>query len=136
MDRLAAVARRFLTERSFTLIVAPALADFLFERSRGASRAGAAWVYWAVASAACEDLTSDLSSLRTFATLALLPACYYVFLFLLCAPWAFSEFGLKGTALGLVGVTALVVSLSTLSAIVCFWPAKLTEPAEHEGPRV
>jgi hypothetical protein len=130
IDRLATLAERFLTERSFTLIVAPALADYEFERARGASLATIAWVVRAMTSAACEDVANDLAGVGTFLAMALLPAFYYAFLFVLCAPWAFEDGSIKGISLSLM---VLTLSISTLSAIACFWPERIARPREPES---
>jgi hypothetical protein len=130
IDRLATIAERFLTERSFTLIVAPALADFAFERARGGPASGIAGVLWALTSAAYEDVTGDLAGVGTFVAMALLPAFYYAFLFVLCAPWAFDDGSIKGISLSLM---VLPLSISTLSAIACFWPERIVRPHEREG---
>ena len=112
------VSTRFLTERSFDLIVAPALADFEFdlaagERSRAAARAA---VLTAVIGAAWEDVVRG-GDLALFAGLVLIPVCYYSFFFILGLP--------KGMPMASGPLTALfiaVVALSLAPVLVCYWP--------------
>lgn len=127
--RLSAVAERFLSERSFSLIVAPAIADFEFERRDGVNAWLVVAVLGACASAAYEDLTSDLRTVGTFIALSLMPACYYAFLFMLCAPTSLRWRALDGLSLAFI---ALLLALSTSSAVVCYWPARLSRRAETE----
>jgi hypothetical protein len=119
---VADVSARFLTERSFELIVAPALADFEFDlatggRSRAAARAA---VLTAVIGAAWEDAVRG-GDLALFAGLVLIPVCYYTFFFLLGFPAGADR--LSTTVIMLLGLA--VVMLSVAPALVCFWPDRI-----------
>lgn len=116
--RLTAVVERVLSERTFSLIVAPALADLEFERGGRATLLQSGSVMLAVAIAVYEDLTSDLGAVLSFAGMALMPAGYYAVLFSLCLPrldWR----GLDSVSLGFL---ALVLVLSSLPTVACCWP--------------
>ena len=119
VDRLAATAERFLSRRSFDLIVAPALADLEFE-ARGFTMAGLLALCRVVAGAIYEDITSDLGQAAMFVALTLIPACYYLFLFLLCVPVR-----AKLDALSF-GLAAVVLVLSASPALACYWPEPLS----------
>jgi hypothetical protein len=122
-QQLAAFAERFLSERSFDLIVAPAIADVEFENVYPAGFGGAISVFRAVAGAAYEDITNDLRNTFTFLLLAFIPAFYYAFLFMLCLPAGLSDVVLDG---GMLLFLAGVLLLSTSSAVVCYWPERPT----------
>lgn len=128
--RVTAFGARFLSERSFTLIVAPAIADFEFDRARGIRVRGYLAVLRAVAGAAREDVARDPGGALTFLAVALLPAAYYTFLFILCLP------PLQGVAVARIVLVlgALILTLSTTTAVICFWPDPLSEPAPAETP--
>lgn len=127
---ITAMSQRFLTERSFELIVGPALADFEYDHDQSAPpwrcRQHVA-VLAAVAGAAWEDVVRG-GDLATFVGLFLIPVCYYTFFFLLGLPS-----GLDHVSSGLLtGLGVAVVTLSLAPAIVCYWPErqprKTTEP--------
>ena len=123
VTRLTAFAERFLSERSFDLIVAPAVADVQFERASGCRRGGALSVVRAIAGAMFEDITADVRNTLTFLMLAFIPALYYAFLFMLCAPAGLSTISFDSSVLAfLVGV----LLLSTSSAVICYWPERRT----------
>lgn len=126
--RITALGARFLSDRSFTLIVAPAVADFEFDRAQGRRRPSYVSVLRAMAGAAFDDVTQDASNTLTFLGVALLPAAYYTFLFILCLP------PLQGIAVTRVALVlgALILTLSTVTAIICFWPEPLSKPASSE----
>jgi hypothetical protein len=122
------LSTRFLTERSFELIVAPALADFELdlrdsERSRTAARTA---VVAAVIGAAWEDVVRG-GDLALFAGLVLIPVCYYSFFFLLGLPAGADR--LSSTVVTLFGLA--VVMLSLAPALVCFWPDR-QQPATRD----
>lgn len=119
-DRITVFSDRFLRERTFELIVAPALADFQFdvERTPGARTAHYVAVLRAVAGAVYQDLTSDS---WTFAGLALLPACYYTFLLIV-----FSDFFSAPSGFVIVGTLILLLSLGPVLA--CYWPERYAAP--------
>jgi hypothetical protein len=119
IDRTAAFARRFLSDRSFTLIVAPALADFEFGAAR--HRAGD---YVAIARALVgafwEDATADSGAL-TFLSLVSLPAAYYSVFFMVWQPAGLRAFAARGGGYVLVAILLIV---SVIPVAVCYWPDK------------
>ena len=127
VDRIAHQSERFLSARSFELIVAPALADLEFE-SDGVTAGGLLAVCRAVAGAVVDDIINDLGQAAVFLGLALIPACYYAFLFLLCMQVRVT---VDNTMLGL---GAIVVLLSMSPAIACYWPEPLSKPDSRELP--
>jgi hypothetical protein len=127
---ITTLSDRFLSERAFELIVAPALADFDYDAGgpagapQGEHRAATSAVarHAAVLSAFAGAIWDDAvrGNLWTFAGLVLIPACYYFFFFLL---------GLAGgpnrVPASLMTTLALtVLTLSLAPAIVCFWPER------------
>lgn len=113
-----AFAGRFLSDRTFQLIVVPALADLQFECNGGRLKrfANQLAVLWAVAGGLRDDVTRNSG---TFVALALLPACYYIFLFIL---W--SDFFSASAGFFSVATVALFLSLGPV--MVCFWPDRRT----------
>jgi hypothetical protein len=113
-ERVIAFSDRFLTDRTFQLIVEPALADLQFDANT--SRRGRAANYLAVLRAVAgglrEELTRDSGS---FVVLGLVPACYYTFLMIV-----FSDF--FEAAGGLLTMMTLIVVLSFGPVMACFWP--------------
>lgn len=112
--RIIAFSDRFLTNRTFDLIVAPALADLQYDGDT--TRVGRARnclaVLRAVAGGLRDDMTRDSAS---FLVLALLPTCYYTFLMIV-----FSDF--FETAGRLLTTAALIMVLSLAPVMACFWP--------------
>ena len=121
---ITALSTRFLTERSFDLIVAPALADFDMDLASGARSEAAARtaVLSALLGAVWEDAVRG-GDLARFAGLVLIPACYYTFFFLLGVPKGIN--GLSSTML--VSLSIAVITLSFAPALVCFWPDRPIE---------
>ena len=131
IDWATRVSTRFLSDRTFELIVGPALADYEYEvqsshlacpeRSRGvdAARARGA-VLRAMAGAAWADLTTD-SSTGTLLTLTLIPACYFSFMFALCAPRGVRVFTSSEAAMAFA---VAVLLLSPVPVIACCWPER------------
>ena len=123
VETITALSDRCLTERSFELIVEPALADFEYDQDRTSPRARQLAVLLAFAGAFWDDVVRG--NVWTFAGLVLIPACYYFFFFLL---------GMNGgphrmpvdlmTTLGIA-----VITLSLAPAIVCFWPERVSRAA-------
>jgi hypothetical protein len=121
VDTVTALSERWLRERTFELVVAPAIADLQFdeaaagvERARNAAAVISAFV-WGV----YEDLTSDPGSLVTFAGLTFIPAAYYTLLIVICAPLGEYPFS---TSAGRLGVGAIIVALSLGPVVACYWP--------------
>jgi hypothetical protein len=113
---------RFLAQRTFDLIVAPALADLEFEeatgrRSRMAMRA-------AVLRAILGGWRYDVArGSDTFLRLTLLSFCYYMF------PVAVSV-GIFKTWSGFFIAATAVLALSLVPVMVCVWPARRVRPTE------
>ena len=117
-SRIVAFSDRFLSQRSFELIVAPALADLEFEdeagrRSRLANRYS---VLRAVAGGVRDDVWRDSGSVFK---LALVSVCYYMFPIVV----GFSYFK---TWSDFFAVMALVLALALVPVAVCFWPERHT----------
>jgi hypothetical protein len=123
IDWATRVSTRFLSDRAFELIVGPALADYEYERQSphlaDAARARGA-VLRAMAGAAWADLTTD-SSTGTLLTLTLIPACYFSFMFALCAPRGVRVFTSSEAAIAFV---IAVLLLSPVPVIACCWPER------------
>jgi hypothetical protein len=126
-DRLVNLGQRFLSTRSFELIVAPALADVEFEH-RGVTTGSVLAVCRAFAGAVVEDVINDLGQTALFVALALIPACYYAFLVLLCLP---GRVAFDGTTLTLALLAAV---LSVSPAVACYWPDPLPKRDSQETP--
>lgn len=117
-SRIIAFSDRFLSDRSFQLVVAPALADLQFDedagrRSRLANRVA---VLKAVAGGLRLDVWRDSGTLLK---LALLSACYYTF------PLAVGIRYFKTWSEFLVAFM-LVLVLAMMPVLVCFWPERRT----------
>jgi hypothetical protein len=122
-DTVTALSERWLRDRTFELVVAPAIADLQFDdaatglrRTRNLAAVLSAFV-WGM----YEDLTSDVGSLVTFVGLTLIPACYYTLLLMICAPLGELPVGALNSRL-VVGLAILVLSLGP--AIACYWPER------------
>lgn len=117
-SRIVAFSDRFLSQRSFELIVAPALADLEFEdeagrRSRLANRYS---VLRAVAGGVRDDVWRDSGSVFK---LALLSVCYYMFPIVV-------GFNYFKTWSDFFAVMALVLALALVPVAACFWPERHT----------
>jgi predicted LPLAT superfamily acyltransferase len=111
---IGGVGTRLLSERTFDLVLAPALADYQVERR---TRSGRDWLNrFAVLLALSGALRMEAASHAvSFVTLALLPFAYDVVLLTL-----FSDFFDMDGGWRFVG--AMVVALSMVPVVVCFWP--------------
>jgi predicted LPLAT superfamily acyltransferase len=111
---IGGVGTRLLSERTFDLVLAPALADYQVERR---NRSGRDWLNrFAVLLALSGALRMEAAShAASFVTLALLPFAYDVVLLTL-----FSDFFDMDGGWRFVG--AMVVALSMVPVVVCFWP--------------
>jgi hypothetical protein len=116
--RILTFAGRFLSDRTFQLVVAPAVADLQFERSAGARQRAVnrCAVLRAVAGGMRDDLARASSGMLL---LAMLPACYYIFLLVLC----FDVFSLS-IASDFVIAAILILVLSFAPVMACFWPQR------------
>lgn len=115
-----AFAERFLSDRAFELIVVPALADLQFDeeagrRSRLANRYA---VLRAVAGGLCDDVWRE--SMSVF-KLSLLSAGYFMF------PLALGIEIFK-TWSQFFMVATLVLAMSMVPVVVCFWPERRSAP--------
>lgn len=107
---------RFMSQRSFELIVEPALADWAFEQAAGRRGriANHASVLRAIAGGVREDMRRGSSG---FLKLTLLSACYYAF------PVFVSVRIFKTWTDFLIAAT-VVLALSLAPVMVCFWPSR------------
>ena len=124
---VTALSERWLRDRTFELVVAPAIADLQFDaHATGFRRArNSAAVITAFVWGLYEDVTSDAGSLGTFALLVLIPTCYYTMLVAVCAPVRGNPFSFpvsKWGALMAIGLAAFVLSLGPV--IACYWPER------------
>jgi hypothetical protein len=114
--RITAFARRFLSTRTFELIVEPALADLQYDEAAGrrSTVANRFAVVRAVAGGVGDEFRRDALS---FFGLALVPAGYYLFMLAICLDVfrTWSEF---------FGVAVLILLLSFCPVVVCFWPRR------------
>ena len=123
-DRVLAFAARFLSDRSFRFIVAPAVADSQYERGSvaRARMVNRLAVVRAVAGGMRDDLARASSGMLL---LTLLPACYYVFLLVIC----FDVFSLRISTDFVIAATLIFV-LSFAPVVVCFWPEGQNAPID------
>jgi hypothetical protein len=121
IQRIDSLSSRFLTERSYELIVGPAIADLQHDANSGQTHSvrGQLSVLVAFAGAVYDEITAD-SGLWRIAALALIPAMYYTFLIILILPEA-GPF-LRARA----GLPLLVVgaAMSFAPVLVCCWPER------------
>jgi hypothetical protein len=131
VDAITVLSDRFLRERTFELIVAPAIADLQYNGDEAATHrlGNRLLVAYAFACAVYEEATSD-SSLLTFAALVIIPACYYTFLVMACAPPGAEWFD---TSRGRVTVGIIISVLSLGPAIACYWPERQPPRAPGEA---
>lgn len=117
-DRVVAFAERFMSDRMFRLVVEPAVADLQFEHTTRPLRRAAhrLAVLRAVGGGLRDDLTRALGGMLV---LTLLPACYYIFLLVIC----FDVLSLRLTSDFVVAATLTLV-LSFGPVMACFWPAR------------
>jgi hypothetical protein len=126
-SRIVAFADRCLSDRTRELIVAPAVADLQYEE--GAGRIGKAASRLAVLRAVSGGIREDAARhCGTFLFLALLPAGYYIFMFLMffdLSPTATTYWSADVWSVGI-----LVVILSLGPAVACFWPERQSRPVD------
>ena len=111
-----AVCDRFVSQRGFDLIVVPALADLEFEveHRRGSRMAGRIAVLRAVAGGVRHDMGHASGG---FLKLTLLSVAYYMF------PVAISV-SLFKTWVDFFVAAGIVLALSLVPVMVCFWPER------------
>jgi hypothetical protein len=123
IGRIESVSSRFLTERSYELIVAPAIADVEHDAA-GGHRLSLTQrelpVLVAFAGAVYQDLTADSSVLR-IAGLTLIPAFYYTFLIYLCQP-QFAEY--VAANYSRLVIPSVIAALSIAPVLACCWPER------------
>jgi hypothetical protein len=115
---IAAFAERFLSDRTYQLIVAPALADLHYEHDAGRRRrlANRVAVLRAVAGGLRDDVARECVS---FALLMLVPAAYYTFLLVM-----YFDFVSIEISTDFFVVATLIVVLSFAPVVACFWPER------------
>ena len=121
-DRDILFGARFLSERTFKLVVAPAVADLQFEEDPGRFRrtANRVAVLRAVAGGVGDDFARVSGGMLL---LTLLPACYHIFLLVLF----FDVFSLS-ISRDFVLAATLILVLSFGPAMACFWPERQSAP--------
>jgi hypothetical protein len=116
--RIIAFAERFLSARTFELIVEPAVADLQYEQCAGALRrtANRIAVMRAVIGALGDEAARASSGLLR---LTLVPASYYIFMLIIC-------FDVSSISLStdFVVVATLILLLSFGPVVACFWPER------------
>ena len=123
-SRIISFAERFLSDRTYRLIAVPAVADLQFER--GARPLTRAWNHIAVLRAIAGGVSDDVARASgSMLALTLLPACYYVFLLVLC----FDVFSIS-ISTDFVIVAALILILSFGPVMACFWPERTTRAVD------
>jgi hypothetical protein len=126
---ITALSERFLTERSFELIVTPALADFEFDpQASGPRRFAPHLAVLAAFVGAFRDDAIRGADIGTFLGLVLIPVCYYSFFFILGLP--------KGVPMATGPLATLgiaVVALSLAPVIVCYWPDRQPRNSSTES---
>ena len=140
VDTITGLSDRFLRERTFELIVAPAIADLQFDeaegdrlhyaRSRLAVLAAFAWGVY-------EDLTTESGAL-TFAALTLVPAAYYsalaVFVLRLGPSHPTDLPFVASSASQVVVIVGIIAVLSLGPVIACYWPERPPRRLPTETP--
>lgn len=114
-SRIIAFSDRFLTDRTFELVVAPALADLQFDAAMG--RRGVVnrlAVLKALAGGLCDDVSRDSGSLIK---MALLSVGYHL------TPLAMGLDYFK-TWSDFFAMVAVVMALSCIPVMVCYWPPR------------
>jgi hypothetical protein len=113
------VGERLLSGRTFDLVLAPALADYQIERDHRGDRGWASRIAVLIALTGALRMEAAPNAI-SFIALALLPFCYDLVLLTM-----FSDFFDMTGGLRFVG--AMIVVLSMVPVIVCFWPAGRVE---------
>jgi hypothetical protein len=122
IERIDSLSSRFLTERSYELIVGPAIADLQHDANSAPAHPvrGRLSVLIAFAGAVYDEVTAD-SGLLLIAALALIPAMYYAFLIVLILP----EAGAFVTARASLMVLAVGIAVMSFGPVlVCCWPER------------
>ena len=113
---IGGVGARLLSERTFELVLAPALADYQIERRD--RRAGEWASRWAVLFALSGGLRMEVARhAGSFVALALLPLAHNFVLLMM-----FSDFFDMTAGVRFIGAMILVMSLGPV--VLCFWPGR------------
>jgi hypothetical protein len=115
-SRVIAFSERFVSDHTFQLVVAPALADLDFDPGRTtlARFGNRLAVIKAVAGGLGHELKRDSG---IFVGLTMVPTCYYLCLMTVCLD-AFTTLAKALAVAGLVSVLSLV------PVMACFWPSR------------
>ena len=119
---VVAFADRFLSERTYLLIVAPALADLQLANAAGrfSHVSNRAAVIRAVAGGLREEIAGASGS---FILLTLVPISYFLTMLVLCL-----DFFTSLTGATVVAALAIVSVMSMAPVIICFWPERRRVP--------
>ncbi|MEO8681278.1 MAG: hypothetical protein ABI665_19665 [Vicinamibacterales bacterium] len=115
-SRVIAFSERFLSDHTFQLVVAPALADLEFDpgRTPALQIVNRLAVLKAVAGGLGDEVKRETG---IFVALTLVPTCYYLCLVTVCL----DPFSSWAKALA---VAATIAALSLVPVAVCFWPTR------------
>ena len=140
VDTITGLSDRFLRERTFDLIVAPAIADMQFDEAAGdrlRHARGRLAVLAAFAWGLYEDLTNDSGAL-TFAALTLVPAAYYsalaVFVLRLGPAHPTDLPFLTSRASEVLVIVSVIAVLSLGPVTACYWPERRPRRRPTETP--
>ena len=119
---VAGVGERFLSERTFDLVLAPALADYQIERDdHSRIRAARVAVMIALTGALRMEAAGHASG---FLALALIPFSYYIVLLAFFCTF----FDMTG---GVRFIAAMIPVVSLGPVLLCFWPTgRLARPVD------
>ena len=128
-SRIVAFSTRFLSARSFELIVAPALADLQFEADEHAGYPGVAASRLAVLRAVAGAMRNDVARhAGVIVMLTLVPACYYFVLIAVCFDFFHGAVGKDSVLPMIARVAAPLLVMSLAPVMVCFWPERRVQP--------
>ena len=119
-----AFAERFLSTRTFDLIVSPALADCQFEPDERRTWTNRLAVLRALAGAVRIDAGRQVA---TFMLLCLVPLCYYLVLITVC----FDFFSGASGKSGFIAIITPLLLLSAIPVMVCFWPERAVQAGDQ-----
>jgi hypothetical protein len=140
-DRLVGLAHRLVNHDTFSLIVAPAVADFEFESRAGGPRTtvrGYAGLCRAVAGAVAFDVTREFrlsigdaawrasrrDDVSDFAQMVLMQAVYYVFMLWIIGGINLNALAVRPLVENLTMVTLVIMAtivLPVITTAACYW---------------